>query len=112
VVEQGALGAVGNNEGVVGLLRVASKHGLIPSPAMLMAAIEANPDPQTVTRIPLVICHFCNCTHTYTHTHTHIHTYTHTHTHTHTHKHKHTHTHTHKHTHTHTHTVVCTTSRT
>ena len=44
----GALGAVGNTEASVGLLRVASKHGLQPSPAMLEAAIEANPEASTV----------------------------------------------------------------
>ena len=38
---QGALAAVGNKEGVVGLVRVASKHGLHPSPAMLLAASAA-----------------------------------------------------------------------
>jgi hypothetical protein len=38
---QGALAAVGNKEGVMGLVRVASKHGLHPSPAMLLAASAA-----------------------------------------------------------------------
>ena len=35
-------------QAVVGLLRVSGKHGLAPSDAMLMAGLEANPDPATV----------------------------------------------------------------